>query len=181
MKKHRLILVVIACLSMIAVSAQGLEEPSEGKAAVYFLRTSGMGAAINFKFFVNETYLGKFSGRNYIRQELDAGEQLIWAKSENLDFMEANLKAGAIYLIHVKPKMGGMKAAVRLEPVDTSNEKLMKKVTKLLTNKGPAKLNMKKAEKVTAKIAEYLQKYEGLKNNGKSDKIKQLNPDMNYQ
>ena len=181
MKNYRLILVIVTCLMLTAVSAQDLEKPSEGKAAVYLLRTSGLGAAINFKYFVNESYLGKFSGRNYVRLELDAGEQLIWAKSENLDFMEANLKAGAIYLIHVKPKMGGMKAAVRLEAVDTSDEKLMKKVNKLLSNKSPAKLNLKKAEKVTAKIGEYLEKYQNLKNNGKSDKIKELSPDMNYQ
>lgn len=181
MNKRRMILAFIACMTLMTISAQELEKPSEGKAAVYLMRTSGLGAAINFKYFVNETYLGKFSGRNYVRLELDAGEQLIWAKSENLDFMEANLKEGAIYLIHVKPKMGGMKAAVRLEVVDTSNEKLMKKVNKLLTNKAPAKLNLKKAEKVTAKIGDYLEKYQSLKNNGKSDKIKELSLDMNYQ
>ena len=180
MKKQQFILALVACLVWVGVSAQDLEKPSEGKAAVYLMRTSGLGAAINFKYFVNDTYLGKFSGRNYVRVELDAGEQLIWAKSENLDFMEADLKEGAIYLIHVKPKMGGMKAAVRLEVVDTSDEKLMKKVNKLLSNKAPAKLNLKKAEKVTAKIPDYLKKYESFRSNGKSDKIKQLASGDNY-
>lgn len=180
MKKNKLIVAFLACLCVAFASAQELEKPAEGKAMVYFLRTSGMGAAINFKFFVDQTYLGKFNGRNYVKHEFDAGERLIWVKSENLEFMEANLQDGAIYLIHVKPKMGGMKAAVRLENVDTSDEKLMKKITKLLTNKKPSNFNLKKAEKVNAKIDDYLKKYQALINEGKSDKIKKLEANMNY-
>ena len=48
------------------------------------------------------------------------------------------------------------------------------------SKKSPIQFNMKKAEKVTPKIKEYLQKYEQLKNNGDSNKIKVLSADMNF-
>ena len=181
MKSKILLLILIFTIQSNLIEAQDFQKPSEGKAVVYFLRTSSLGAAINFKYFVDEEYLGKFSGRNYARYELEPGKHLLWAKSENLDFMESDLKADAIYLIHVKPKMGGMKAAVRIEVVDASDVKLFEKVKKLISKKKPVKMNMKKAEKVTPKIKEYLEKYEKRKSSDGEDKIKVLSADMNYE
>ena len=181
MKTKLLLLILIFTIHSNLIEAQDFQKPSEGKSVVYFLRTSNLGAAINFKYFVGEEYLGKFAGKNYARLELEPGKHLLWAKSENLDFMEADLKADAIYLIHVKPKMGGLKAAVRMEVVDTNDTKLFEKVKKLMSKKKPVKMNMKKAEKVTPKIKEYLIKYEKRKSGDGEDKIKVLSADMNYE
>lgn len=181
MKTKLLLLILIFTIHSNLIEAQDFQKPSEGKSVVYFLRTSNLGAAINFKYFVGEEYLGKFAGKNYARLELEPGKHLLWAKSENLDFMEADLKADATYLIHVKPKMGGLKAAVRMEVVDTNDTKLFEKVKKLMSKKKPVKMNMKKAEKVTPKIKEYLIKYEKRKSGDGEDKIKVLSADMNYE
>ncbi len=180
--KTKILILALATIFMSAyANAQDFQKPSEGKAVVYFLRTSGLGAAINFKFFDNDTYLGKFKGKNYVKQEFEPGKHLFWAKSENLDFMEADLLANKIYLVQVKPKMGGMKAAVKLNTVDTSDSKLMEKIKKMISKKGPVELSMKKAEKVTPKINEYLQKYEKLKNGEEKEKIKILSSEMFFE
>jgi len=179
--KTKNLLLIVACLLLSNVStAQDFQEPTEGKAVIYFLRTSNLGAAINFKYFIDEEYLGKFSGKNYARYEVEPGEHLVWTKSENLDFMKADLKANAIYLIHVKPKMGGFKAAVRLEVPDLSDAKLRDRIKKMLSKKKPVTFNMKKAEKEIAKIKEYLEKYEKRKTSTGENRIKVLSADMNF-
>ena len=180
MKNKILLLLLICTIQSNLIAAQDFQKPSEGKSVVYFLRTSNLGAAINFKYFVDEEYLGKFAGKNYARYELEPGKHLLWAKSENLDFMQADLKENAIYLVHVKPKMGGLKAAVRLEVIDVNDTKLFEKVKKLISKKKPVKFNMKKAEKVTPKIKEYLEKYDKKKNSAGEDKIKILSANMNF-
>ncbi len=180
MKTKMLLLLAAFTLQTNMVNAQDFQEPTDGKAVIYFLRTSGLGAAINFKYFIDEEYLGKFSGKNYARIEVDPGEHLVWAKSENLDFMKADLKANAIYLVHVKPKMGGFKAAVRLEVPDLSDAKLLTKIKKLIAKKKPVTLNMKKAEKEVAKIKEYLEKYEKRRNSTGENQVKVLSADMNF-
>ncbi len=180
MKTKFLFLLIVFALQSNTIEAQDFQKPSEGKAVIYFLRTSNLGAAINFKYFIDEEYLGKFSGKNYARYEVDPGEHLIYAKSENLDFMKADLAADGIYLIHVKPKMGGFKAAVRLEVPNLGDPKLVEKVKKLLAKKKPVTFNMKKSEKEIAKIKEYLEKYEKRKNSTGENKVKILSSDMNF-
>jgi hypothetical protein len=44
---------------------QKFQSAPEGKALVYFVRTNGTGAMINFKYFDGEQYLGKMKGVNY--------------------------------------------------------------------------------------------------------------------
>jgi len=180
MKTKIFLFLVAFALQANVTNAQDFQKPSEGKAVIYFLRTSNLGAAINFKYFIDEEYLGKFSGKNYARYEVDPGKHLIWAKAENLDFMEADLEADAIYLIHVKPKMGGFKAAARIEVADLSDPKLLEKVKKLISKKKPITFNMKKAEKEIAKIKEHLEKYEKRKSSEGEDKIKILSADMSF-
>jgi hypothetical protein len=58
---------------------------------------------------------------------------------------------------------------------------LFEKVKKLISKKKQVQLNMKKAEKVTPKIKEYLEKYEERKSKGGENKIKVLSADMNYE
>ena len=116
---------------------QELKKPSEGKALIYFTRTGFIGGAINFKYFDGEKYLGKFNSGNYLAYECEPGKHLFWAKSENFDFLEANVEAGKVYIVQSLVKVGGMKAGVDLVPLAKSDEDYQKnreKLFKLINN-----------------------------------------------
>ena len=114
---------------------QNLNPAPEGKAVVYFVRTSSTGFAINFSYFDSTKLIGVFNGPKYIRYECEPGQHLFWARSENRDFVEAELEAGKIYFIEAIVKMGAIKAAVELRPVNTDDSKKMEKIFKLLNKK----------------------------------------------
>lgn len=181
--KKIIILLAIGILSSIQfVTAQeNLTPPSEGKAVIYFVRTTNVGAIINFKYYDGPKYLGKFSGRNYIRYECEPGKHTFWSSSENLDFIEADLKAGGIYLIEAKARMGMIKASVKLFPVDVTDEKQMKKINKVIKKTGLLILDAdeiaEEAPKLEKKIKRSLEKIEKKKKRGK---IKRITPDMEY-
>lgn len=122
-------------LSIVSASGQKLEPAPEGKAVVYFVRPSSLGFAINFSYFDSAQLVGKFNGPKYIRYECEPGTHLFWAKSENRDFLEAEVEAGRIYFIEAVVKMGAVKAAVNLRPVDPADTKAMTKILKLLDKK----------------------------------------------
>ncbi len=126
MKKVLLIVVVLFATAMYS---QDLKTPSEGKSLVYFVRSSSVGFLINFKYFDGEQYLGKFNYGKYLAYECEPGKHLFWSKSENIDYLEAELEAGKVYIIDSEPQMGAIKAAVKLVPFDNNqnNYKNLKK------------------------------------------------------
>jgi len=109
--------------------------PAEGKAVVYFARTASIGILINFSYFDKDKFIGKFHGHGYIRYECEPGEHVFWAKSENSDFITADLEAGKIYFVEALPKMGGLKARVRLMPVNPAQDVKMVKVIESMVSK----------------------------------------------
>lgn len=115
--------------------SQGINPAPENKAVVYFVRPSSMGFAINFSYFDSTKFIGKFSGNKYFRYECEPGVHLFWARSENKDFVEADVEAGKIYFIEALPKMGAVKAGVQLLPLDPNDPKGMKKIFKLVNEK----------------------------------------------
>jgi len=132
------LLFFVAALFVATVSyAQEIPPAPADKAVVYFARTTSFGALINFSYFDSTTFIGKRSGPNYIRYECAPGKHLFWARSENKDFIEADLEAGKIYLIQVDVAMGGIKAQVGLTPIDKKDPDRLKKVLKLLSKKQP--------------------------------------------
>ncbi|WP_051238775.1 hypothetical protein [Gaetbulibacter saemankumensis] len=149
------------------------------KAIVYFTRASALGGAINFTYFDGEKAIGRFNGPKYMIYECDPGEHLFWVRSENKSFVEANLEAGKMYIIDVIPKMGAIKASVKLVPVDKNIYK-MKKIQKLLSKRGPepfseSELNMLQ-EEMKDVIDRGMENYKKTQSKGK--KIPELNPDM---
>ena len=110
MKKTFLLLLFSAFFSF----GQELDTPKEGKVLVYFTRYDAVGFLINFKYFDGEKYLGKFNHGKYLVYECEPGKHLFWSKSENMDFVEADLEAGRVYIIDSRPQMGAFKAAVKL-------------------------------------------------------------------
>ena len=182
MKKHLIFTLALICTTISLLSAQGFEAPSEGKAVVYFVRPSAMGAAINFRYFDNDQYIGKFNGAKYLRYECEPGEHLFWAKSENRDWVTAELEAGKIYIIHSKAQMGGLKARVQLVPVNVDDAKALKKINKLVDKKAPVEIKEAELLKMNTELVEYiaesLEKYENKFKNERP--ILHISPDMNH-
>ena len=176
--KNKLWFLMVVLYSTIVFS-QETETNNQDKATVYFTRASGLGALINFTYFDGDKAIGKFNGPKYLKYVCEPGKHLFWARSENKSFVEADLKSGEIYIIDVLPQMGGLKASVKLVPVDKNKYKL-KRIQKLVSKRdgesfSEAELNELQNEMAEV-IARGMEKYNDLKAKGKS--IEQLNPEM---
>ena len=181
MKTKTILLVIISFLLGInLVNGQGFKTPSEGKAVIYFVRVSGFGFAVSFEFFHNDKYIGVFKGKNYMRYELDPGEQLLWASSENKEFITSELQAGGSYIVMVDVIMGGMKAHVGLTPVSVKDQKLFERAKELIMKEAPVvtpeetiiKMNNKLAEFIPKQLNRYQEDWKSTKN------FKHISPDM---
>lgn len=181
MKKLLTILVLLFMISSTTLCQEIPAAPAD-KAVVYFARTSSIGFAINFTYFDSAIVIAKLSGTNYVRYECTPGSHLFWGRSENKDFVEAELEAGKIYFIEVIPMMGVLKASILLNPVDPSEEKVMKRILKLLSKKVAEQIIPEEQEKETAAfqdvIAKGLEKYHQEKDRGQ--KISRLEKNMYY-
>ncbi|MCH7402673.1 DUF2846 domain-containing protein [Belliella kenyensis] len=183
MKKALLKSVPLLLISVLGITlnsfSQTLKSPPEDKALVYFVRSNGTGALINFKFFDGEKYLGKFNGMKYFIYECEPGEHVFWAASENRSFVEAELQSGKTYVIDVRPTPGAMKSAVKLIPVTADNAKAMKHINKLISKKEPIDLDAKdfsnEAEDLDFFIQNGLKKY--MNDRSKEKSITQLKPE----
>ncbi len=176
--KRTLILLLILLQSLFLFS-QDFDSNSKDKSTVYFVRASGLGALINFTYFDGEKPIGRFNGPKYMKYECDPGKHLFWARSENKSFVEANLKAGGIYLIDVLPTMGGLKAGVILIPVDKNNHRL-KAIQKLVTKRESESFDGLKLNdlqnKMSKVIVRGMKKYNRIKDKG--GKVPQLTSEM---
>lgn len=129
------VLTIIMCLSISIADCQTINPAPDGKAVIYFVRPSSTGFAVNFSYFDSTKLIGKFNGPRYIRYECEPGNHIFWVRAENRDYVEADVEAGRIYFIEAIPRMGAIKAAVQLIPLDLKNQKEMKKVMELLVKK----------------------------------------------
>ena len=169
-------------MSLPSVAQDRITPPTKGKSVIYLLRTTGLGSLMNFRFFEEDTYLGKFNGKNYLRYECEPGEHLFWVKAENIDVLKTNLAADRIYFVEVNAVMGGFSAGVKYRIVDYTNEKQMKRIRKLLVKKDPKVFTKEQLsenkEKMDEVIKNGMQKVQEKMNGEK--KIKEITPDMNY-
>lgn len=174
-----ILIVLFLVFQTFFLSAQEFNVVPEGKAVVYFVRASALGGLINFTFFDGEKVIGRFNGGKYMRYECDPGEHLFWARSENRSFVEANISTGNIYVIDVVPRMGGIKAAVRLFPVDKAKYKL-KSIQKLVSKRAPESFTEVELNEIANEkegvLERGMEKYQKLKADG--EKIPQLVPEM---
>ena len=137
--------IIILFFAPIFCTAQEIAPAPADKSVVYFVRANSTGALINFTYFDSTKVIGKFNGPKYMRYECEPGEHLFWARSENRDFIMANLEAGKIYIVDVVPMMGAIKAGVMLVPVNSPDYKL-KRIKKLLAKKPPETFHEKELE-----------------------------------
>jgi len=127
---------ILFCISITSsASCQVITPAPSDKSVIYFVRTSVLGSAINFSYFDSTKLIGRFNAGKYIRYECNPGKHLLWARSENRDFIEADLQPGKIYFLKANPRMGLAKAQVYLEQVDPNNPKEMKNILKLMAKR----------------------------------------------
>ncbi len=147
-----------------ALFGQGFTPPAEGKAVVYFVRVTNLGFAVAFEYFDGDKFIGDFKGKSYMRYECDPGEHLLWASSENREFITADLKAGGSYIVIMDVKMGGWKARVGATPVTAGSGEEFDRAKELILAEAPVAYSDdqrdKKNEKLKKFIAEQLKKYE---------------------
>jgi hypothetical protein len=174
----KVIFILLLLLAAVVLMSQP-QEVAEGKSVVYFVRATSFGALINFTYFDGEKVIGRFNGPKYMRYECEPGEHLFWARSENKSFVEADLEAGRIYILDATVKMGGLKAAVELVPVDTKNYN-MKRIQKLLAKKDPERFSggelYSLQEEMKGVIERGMEKYALLKQEGRP--VYKLNREM---
>jgi hypothetical protein len=162
MKTKFLILsILFMIIGVSSIFAQGFQPPAPGKAVVYFTRT--FGSSEIFDYFHQDRFIGTFKGSNYIRYELEPGQQLVWASSENKEFVEGDFKEGGSYIIVVDFSMGAWKIHVVLNPINAS-DKRFKRAKELINSKAPVVTTPEKIEEINKKLTEFipeqLRKYE---------------------
>lgn len=158
--------------------------PPADKAVIYFARPSGMGTLINFTYFDSVTLVGKFNGGKYIRYECAPGHHIFWARSENRDFIDANVDAGKIYFIEAIPRMGALKAGVTLEAVNPRNpdsKKQLDHILKLISKRPSESFTPEELAADTNHAAEIIVKgMTKYKEELAKGNIQRLVPEMNY-
>jgi len=147
--KMKTLLLAITVLTSVGVYAQQNAQVPNDKSVVYFVRASSAGSLINFTYLDSNKVIGKFNGRKYFRYECKPGYHLFWAKSENRDFIEADLIAGKTYFIEAVPVMGAFKAGVQLYPINPNTSNRMKRINKLLLKRSPEEYSPNKLEEWT--------------------------------
>lgn len=84
--------------------------PDEGKAIVYVVRPSSVGALIRFNVFVDNqedaSEVGFTRGSQYIYFQVPPGERKIFSKAENWAETNLTVRAGDILFIQQEPSMG---------------------------------------------------------------------------
>jgi hypothetical protein len=155
------------------------------KAVVYFFKTSGSGLFTTYTFHDSARVIGRFSEQNYFRYECEPGHHVLWARSANIDFVEADMESGEIYLIEVVPRMVflHMYTAVSLQPIDWRDIHKMKKIASLMRVVPIKSWTREELDAMTKKFADPIargsEKYHEEKAKGST--FTRLLPNMNYQ
>ena len=176
MKKIKSLLFVLVLLCIkTPLFAQGFTPPADSNAVVYFVRVSSFGFAVSFEYFDNEKFIGIFKGKNYMRYECPGGEHLLWASSEDKEFLKCSLKAGETYVVLVNIEMGAWKARIGLEPLTIENQdferakELVHKQEPIVTSESLIQSTQKKLDD-KGFIEDIMKRYESEWKNAKNTK-----------
>jgi hypothetical protein len=180
MKTKALIVTILVFFSSIGpLLSQGFVPPSPGKAVVYFVRVTKYGYKVSFEYFHQDKYIGVFKNKNYMRYECDPGQQLLWASSENKEFVTCDLKAGGTYIIIVDMIMGAWKGRVGFSPITADDERFIR-AKELINSQPPVVTPQKKIDEMNVKLAKFipeqLNKYNTIWKDEKN--FKHISPDM---
>jgi hypothetical protein len=176
--KFFLIASILVLTSFSTMFAQGFQPPSAGKAVIYLVRVTGYGSGNSFDYFVQDQFIGNWAGVRYQRYECKPGEQVIWASSENKDFVTSDLKEGGTYILIIDIEMGAMKAHVSLRPI-TGDDKDFERVKKMILKDKTVELKPDKVEARGKKLEGFITKELAHYNETKDkSSIKHLTADM---
>ena len=173
------ILLLITSITFSQIKSDKITPPSKGKSVIYFIRTSGLGALMNFRYFDGDKYLGRFNGVNYLRYECSPGEKKFWIKAENVDVLKANLKANKIYLVETNASMGVFAATAKFKLVDYNKKSQVKRINRLFKKKDGKTFSNKELKKQFDKMQKAFKK--GLKKVNskiKKGKFKEITKEM---
>jgi len=154
--KMSIILLTICLLINYKLIGQGFQKPTKGNAVIYFVRVTSYGFGVTFQYFHQDKYIGEFKGKNYMRYECDPGNQLLWASSENKEFITADLKEGESYIVIVDVIIGMMKGHVGLRPISINDKELFEKAKKMILEEAPVTTPEIKIEKMNKKLEEFI-------------------------
>lgn len=147
----------LLCLGFHSFTTEGygqeLQRPSEGKALVYFVRTSGIELLENLRYFHEDEYLGRSNMRNYFTYEVEPGEHLFGVSGFGVNFLSGNLEANATYFVEVRLQPF---CQVELYPVAPTDEKRIKRINNLLSRK--EEVVLRRNEKRAATISQNQQR-----------------------
>jgi len=151
--------------------AQEINAPANGKSVVYFMRISATEFGLKFSYFDKDKFIGEFNGPKYMRYECEPGEHLFWVNYGFRDFITAELEAGKIYFIEMKPVMNVMYTEWQLTPVDPKDVKKFNKIQNLISKKPPETFSeselVVETQNLKEEIGEGLVKYEEFVKKGK--------------
>lgn len=175
-----LLLFVLSLTSSFAqkITKQDIEKPSEGKALVYIAKT-GAGPLVNFRIYHKDKFLGALEGFKYMIYEVEPGEHLFWAASENRSFIEVNLEPNSVYVISAEGQMGAFVASVAmkgLNPEEFRDRRLFYQIIKNLKKQDSFDTSKDKSEN----IKKGLERYQELKNKN-SNKINKLDASWKFE
>ncbi|MCH2231735.1 MAG: UvrB/UvrC motif-containing protein [Crocinitomicaceae bacterium] len=134
------------------VTESGILPPEAGKAVVYMTRVSGLGFAVDFKYFLEDQFIGKSKGVSYIRYEVDPGSHLFWAAGENQSFITLDAQAGKTYIIYIDVKMGAFSAQVNLTKVTPSEDERIKRALEVINSHKPSVTSQSETDKIVLKL-----------------------------
>jgi hypothetical protein len=159
MKAKTIFLTVALLFVFNGIYSQGFQPPAPGKAVVYFVRTAGYWK-VTYYFFHQNVFIGDFKHKDYIRYECPPGKQLFWAKSENAEFIEADLKEGGTYIIHVDIIFGTgfAKSNVGFTPVSYSEKERFDPCKEFILKKPPVSQSAAYLEKMKKKFKKTIDK-----------------------
>lgn len=179
MKTKITFMLLLVLLTGSSIFSQGFQPPAPGKAVIYIARISNYANRLTFKYFHQDKYIGIFKGKNYMRYECDPGQQLIWASSENKEFIACDLKEGGSYIILVDIIIGASRGRVGFTPITSDDERFIK-AKELINEQPPVVTPQNKIDEENKKLATFipnqLQKYNDIWKYEKN--FRHISPDM---
>jgi hypothetical protein len=156
MKIKTLLALSLIVSSFGLVHGQGFTPPWGDNAVVYFARVSDYGFAVSFEYFHQDKYIGAFKGKNYMRYELEPGQQLLWASSENKEFLTADLLPGGTYIVIVDVVIGFWKGHVGFTPISVNESELFERAKALINSEPPVEIPQEDIVKMNKKLSKFI-------------------------
>ena len=98
-----------------------LPHPPADRAVVVFLRPAYTGYAISAAVYEGDQFLGIVMRHACLVHETPPGTHRYMVVSEASDFLDADVAAGKMYFVNVRPRMGAWRARFSLQPITPSS------------------------------------------------------------